>query len=139
MVMGDAAQKALALVNQSRNMFLGSIAEDGHPNIKCMFKLENNGLKEIWTGTNTSSRRVGQVRKNPNCCLYFYAPSRYMGLMLTGSMQVLEDHESKARLWREGFERYYKLGIDDPDYCVFHFTAEAANFYHRLQVVTFDL
>lgn len=47
MEMADAVKKANALVDQSRNMFLGTLAEDEYPNIKCMFKLENDGLKEI--------------------------------------------------------------------------------------------
>ena len=59
--------------------------------------------------------------------------------MLVGDIEVLQDMESKQRLWHEGDEKYYSLGINDPDYSVLRFTARWGNYYHGLVNVSFEL
>ena len=65
--------------------------------------------------------------------MYFCNEEQFMGLMLTGEIEVMTDREHKAMLWREGFEIYYPDGIDTEDYCVYKFTAFKANYYHGLE------
>jgi general stress protein 26 len=62
-----------------------------------------------------------------------------MGLMLVGSVEILQDPESRKRCWREGFERYYPKGIDDPDYSILCFTARHGQYYHGLNITNFEL
>jgi general stress protein 26 len=42
-------------------------------------------------------------------------------------------------MWREGCEKYYPLGVTDPDYSVLRFTARWGNYYHGLANVTFEV
>jgi general stress protein 26 len=130
---------ALALVDRSSVALLGTIDEGGYPNIRALMKMENEGLKRVWFSTNTSSQKVAHVRGTPKACVYFLDASEWRGLMLTGTVDVLRDQGSRERLWRQGFERYYPLGVDDPDYSVLRFTAERGRYYHRLDQSTFDL
>ena len=104
-----------------------------------MLKMENEGLKKVWFSTNASSGRVGQLRKNSKACVYFVDADEFMGLMLVGNVEILQDKESKQRFWRDGFEKYYPAGVDDPDYCVLCFTAMSGNFYHGLSKADFEL
>lgn len=134
-----AIQEALSLADRSGIVMLGTNGDDGIPNIKAMIKMENEGLKTVWLSTNTSSRRVGQLRRDPRACFYFVDMEKWMGLMLVGEVEVLQDPESRQRLWREGYERYYPLGVNDPDYTVLRFTARWGNYYHGLANVTFDI
>jgi general stress protein 26 len=46
-------------------------SEHGFPHIKAMLKMENRGLKKIWFSTNTSSKRVAQIKKNSKVCLCY--------------------------------------------------------------------
>jgi len=62
-----------------------------------------------------------------------------MGLMLIGVVEVLQDEESRKKLWFDGCEKYYPGGINDPDYSVLCFTAEKGNFYHGLENIDFDI
>jgi general stress protein 26 len=118
---------------------LGTNSEDGFPNIKAMLKMENEGLKKIWFITNTSSKRVEQIKKNSKVCVYFVDPNEFKGLMLVGNIKIFQDKSSRQRLWREGFERYYPLGVDDPDYSVLCFTGLWSNFYHGLSNIDFEI
>jgi len=133
----EARRKALALVERSGIALVGSNSEDGHPWIKAMLKMETDELTMVWFSTNTSSRRVTQFRNDPRACVYFVDFSDWMGLMLTGEIEVLNDAESRQRLWRDGYEKYYPLGISDPDYTVLRFSAASANYYHQLDNLTF--
>jgi general stress protein 26 len=103
-----------------------------------MFKMENEGLKTVWFSTNTSSRRVAQFLKDPRACVYISDNDHFEGLMLVGEMAVLQDEESRRRIWREGFEQYYRQGVNDPDYSVLRFTARWGNYYHGLANETFQ-
>ena len=118
---------------------VGSIDGEGYPNIKAMLNLETEGLKTIYFGTNTSTKRVSAFLKNPKASVYFMDPVQFQGLMLVGDMEVLSDPESKKRLWREGFEIYYPLGVTDPDYTVLRFTTKWGNYYHGLQNASYEV
>lgn len=135
----EAIREALALASRSNIAMLGTNGDNGYPNIKAMIKLENEGLNRIWFSTNTSSKKVGQLVRNSKACVYFVDFEQWMGLMLVGDVEVLQDRESRQRLWREGFEKYYPLGVTDPDYSVLRFTAQWGNYYHALSNVTFEL
>ncbi len=135
----EAIREALSLANRSGIAMLGTNGDDGYPNIKAIFKTENEDLKVIWFSTNTSSGRVAQLNRDSRACVYFVDFDQVKGLMLVGNVEVLQDIESKKWLWREGFERYYPLGVTDPDYSVLRFTPRWGNYYHALSNVTFDL
>jgi general stress protein 26 len=104
-----------------------------------MIKMENEGLRAVWFSTNTSSRRVAQLRRDPRVSVYFVDFENWMGLMLVGEVEILQDRASRERLWRDGYERYYPLGVNDPDYTVLRFTARWGNYYHHLSNATFEL
>lgn len=137
--MEETMKAALDLVDRSPCALVGSLGPDGHPNIKAMFRLQHDGLRSFYFSTNTSSQRVAQFRRDKRACVYFADFPQCYGLMLTGDMEVLEDDATKARFWSEGCERYYPLGVTDPDYCILRFTARQGNLYHALENVTFSI
>ena len=59
--------------------------------------------------------------------------------MLKGTMEVLEDPESKEMIWQEGDTMYYPLGVTDPDYCVLKFTAVRGRYYANFKSESFDI
>lgn len=132
-------EKALELVNASQFAMVGSNSEEGFPSIKAMIKIEAEGLKRVYFSTNTSSKRVAQFRANPKASLYFTDFEIWAGLLLIGTMEVLEDPELKERFWFDGCEKYYPLGVTDPDYCILRFTARQGNYYHALSNTTFEI
>jgi general stress protein 26 len=133
----EARRKALALVERSGIALVGSNGEDGHPWIKAMLKMETEDLKTVWFSTSTSSKRVAQFARDPRASVYFVDFSDWMGLMLLGEVEVLNDPPSRQRLWRDGYEQYYPLGVDDPDYRVLRFSATSANYYSQLDNLSF--
>jgi general stress protein 26 len=128
----DYIKSATTLVEKSTKSFIGSVDEDGYPNMKVMLSpREHDGIKEFFFTTNTGSMRVKQYLKNPKACIYFFDGRFFRAVMLKGKMEVLQDQSTKDRIWRDGDDAAYKLGVTDPDYCVLHFTAESGRFYEN--------
>lgn len=128
-------------IDSQKTAFIGSVDEDGFPNIKAMLApRERDGVTFYFT-TNTSSMRVSQYRNNQKASIYFYHRGRfrYTGVMLKGKMSVLTDPETKERIWRAGDTMFYKGGVTDPDYCVLRFDAESGRFYQDLNTESFEL
>jgi general stress protein 26 len=134
-----AISQGLELVNASKICLLGTSSIDGFPNIKAMLNLKHEGLKHIWLSTNTSSKRVQQLKKDNRACIYYVDERHFRGLMLVGTIDILQDIESKKMLWSKGAEIYYPLGVEDPDYSVLHFTARWGNYYYGLSNISFDI
>lgn len=129
-------------INKRKISFIGSIDENGFPNIKAMLKpRQHNGLKEFYFSTNASALRTGQYLRNPHASIYFYRKGliKYEGVMLVGKMEVLTDQETKDKLWRKGDTLFYKGGKTDPDYCVLKFTAKTGRYYCDLKSESFDI
>jgi len=129
----------IELRENSSIAYIASIDDEGYPQIKGMFVLEHEDIKTQYFSTNLSSKRANQFLKNARASVYYCNANQYKGALFTGEMEVCTDHETKAFLWREGFERYYPNGIDDEDYCVFKFTAEKVNYYHGLTNATISM
>lgn len=129
------------LRQEAQVAYVASVNEDGFPQIKGMLVLEHDSMKTHYFSTNTSSKRVKQFRNNPKASVYYVDDTKnlYKGALFTGTMEVCTDHETKAMLWREGFELYYPKGVDDEDYCVYKFTAETVNYYHALSNTTLSI
>lgn len=122
-----------------RDAYVGSVDENGFPQIKAMFVTRHGDLRHHYFSTNTSSLRAEHFRKNPNACVYYCDNEMVAGALFTGAMEVCTDPEHKQMLWNEGDERYYPKGVTDEDYCVFKFTAETIRFYHGGNKLTLSI
>jgi general stress protein 26 len=138
--MKDAVQTISGLIDKTSVSFIGSVDSEGVPNMKAMLPpRKREGIKHIYFTTNTSSMRVKQYKESPKASVYFCDQRFFRGVMLKGTMEVLEDAESKEMIWREGDTMYYPLGVTDPDYCVLKFTASSGRFYSNFKSENFDI
>lgn len=102
------------LIDKQGVAFISSVDGDGFPNTKAMLPpRKREGIRTFYFTTNTSSMRAAQYRDNPKACIYFCDRRFFRGVMLKGTMEVLEDSESKEMIWREGDTMYYPKGVTD--------------------------
>jgi general stress protein 26 len=137
--MKSLKEKASKLANK-KIAFVGSINKNNAPNIKAMLVAKHGGLKTFYFASNNSAMRTEQYKYNNNVCIYFNGGIVYKGLMLEGTMEILNDETNKKLVWRNGMKNAYKnSGINDPDYCVLKFTAKAGRFYYWFETETFEI
>ena len=135
-------EKIKKFIAKRKVAFIASIDKEVFPNVKCMLRTrKNDGLKTFYFSTNTSSMRVEQYRENPKACLYYYRKGliKYQGVMLKGTMEVLEDEIIKKECWQLGDKMFYPKGVTDPDYCILKFTAISGRYYCDLKTENFEI
>ena len=138
--MSDLQKELEPFPDEAGLSFVGSVDDGGFPQVKAMLAPRGReGLRVFWFSTNASSMRVAQFRRNGAACLYFCDPRTFRGLLLTGTMEVLEDAASRRLVWCEGDERYYPGGVDGPDCCALRFTARTGRYYCDFHSENFEI
>jgi general stress protein 26 len=138
--MRDPVKTVGNMIDKASVSIIGSVDEAGFPNTKAMLPpRKREGIKHLFFTTNTSSMRVKQYTNNPKACVYFYDKRFFKGVMLKGTMSVLQDRETKEMIWRDGDEMYYPKGVTDPDYCVLRFTAQNGRYYSYFESEDFEV
>lgn len=138
--MRDAEKTIGNMIDKQSICYITSIDKDGFPNTKAMLKpRKRNGIKEIYLTTNTSSLKVEAFKNNSKACLYFCDKRFFRGILIRGTVEILEDQKSKDMIWQEGDEIYYSKGKTDPDYCVIKFNSVSARYYSNFKSEDVDI
>jgi len=84
------------LIDKQSVSFISSVDENGYPNTKAMLApVKREGIKTFYWHTNSPSVRIKQYRNNPKACVYFYDKRFFRGVMLRGTMEVVDDKDIK--------------------------------------------
>ncbi len=138
--MRDPEKTVGGMADKAKIVYLSYIDSRGFPTTRAMLApREREGIRVFWFSTNTSSQKVTAFRRNPKGSIYFVDRLFFRGVSLSGTVEVLEDLESKERLWRRGDTMYYSRGVTDPDYCVLKFTAERGRYYRNFKSEDFSI
>lgn len=91
----------------------------------------------IYFTTNTSSRKIKQIRANNNVCLYFVLPQKFKGVSAIGTMEEVLDMDVKKDFWHKTWLMYYHKGPADPDYTLMKFTSKYMHCWGNLGIHNF--
>ena len=121
---------ARAIIDSADCRAFITVDEHGKPHARAMavFPLEKNFV--VYLGTSPNSRKVKQIRQNPNVIVYFYDTQGMSYVSLIGKARLVDDPEKKAHYWREGWTRWYP--DRDKDYILIQVTPE------RLEMFSFQ-
>lgn len=119
MQMSELKKKILAKMDRPTLSVLSTITEDGKPWARYVTPMADENLT-IWMATFVQSRKVAQIRKNPE--IHLTTGVTDMGtaesyLQIQGRAEILTDEASKKAAWNDHLESYFS-GPDDPNYCV---------------------
>ena len=107
-MMRDPEQTIGNLIDRQNTSFVGSVDEDGYPEIKAMLPpRKREGIRTFYFTSNTPSMRAAHYRAHPQACIYFVDRRFFRGVMLKGTMEVFEDAWAKELIWLDGDETYY--------------------------------
>jgi general stress protein 26 len=139
-MMRDPVETIGNLIEKQSVSFISSVDENGFPNTKAMLPpVKREGIKTFYWHTNSPSMRIKQYKNNPKACIYFYDKRFFRGVMLKGTMEVLDDKESKKEIWRDEFSQYYSGGWDGGDFIIIKFTAETGRYYSNFSSEDFKI
>jgi general stress protein 26 len=139
------------VISTSQACYLATVNEEGFPEIRAMLNLRNPAafpeLRDffnrqtadftVYLTTNTSSVKMGQIRRNPKISLYYCAPEAWQGVMLQGVVEIVADRDVKKALWQPNWNMYYPLGLTDPDFTIVRLRPDTVKAYGNLSTFTF--
>lgn len=143
-------EAALALTLRSKFVYVTTL-DEGFPETRVMFNLLKHRAKALssgsakvprdfatYLGTNTSSRKVSQMRKDDRVCLYYSDNRTFEGCMVRGRVRETGDGEIRKSVWTDSWNMYYHGGLDGGDFSLMSFVPETVRYYHGLKVTAFE-
>jgi general stress protein 26 len=117
--MGTLKERILAKINQPTLMVLATVTEDGKPWVRYVTPVADKNLT-FWMATSINSRKVAQIRKNPEVHLTAGVSTPETAesyLQVQGRAEILTDEKTKKAVWFDHLKDIFS-GPDDPNYCV---------------------
>ena len=140
------------LIDRASSAILTTLNADGWPETRAMLNLRNpnqfKGLVNffenchsqdaltVYFTTNTSSAKISQLQGDERVAVYYHMVGEFRGLMLSGTMEIIENPQLKQEIWQPGWELYYHHGEADPDYSVLRLDTIWAKYYHGQETQT---
>jgi general stress protein 26 len=117
--MATLKEKILAKVNGPTLSALATITENGKPWVRYVTPFVDKNLT-FWMATFVHSRKVAQIRKNPEVHLTVGVADIETAesyLQVEAKAEVLSDQKTKKAVWFDGLKDIFS-GPEDPNYCV---------------------
>ena len=138
-----AKEKAEKLHKKVNTFILSCVGSDGYPLTKAVVPAKyRESLNEIYFCTNTSSKFVVEISKNPKASVYFYSRKLiwFKGCLLKGDMKIVSDMSIKEKYWQSIFKNAYEQkSFTDPDFCVLRFIPVSGRFYADFNLEDFEI
>ncbi len=137
----------LALIEETPTVYLSTIDSKGFPSTRAMLNLRNKAQYPsliplfmshkdrpvLYFTTNGFARKMCELAENPKASAYFCDPARWHGVMLQGELEVVADTVLRHTIWQNGWETYYKGGVDSDEYVVLRFEPSYISSYYQFQ------
>ena len=135
-------QKAEKLYKKVNTFILTCVGTDGYPLTKAVVPGKHREtINELYFCTNTSSKFIAEISKNPKASVYFYSRKLiWKGCMLKGNMEIVSDIKVKEKYWQNKFKNAYpEKSYTDKDFCVLRFIPKAGRFYSWYKPEDFEI
>lgn len=70
---------------------------------------------EFWFATNSRTRKIGEIKANPNVTIYYQPPDLAGYICIMGTAKIRTDEQGRRFVWREEWAKYY-AGPMAPDF-----------------------
>ena len=120
----DAAEtqsRVLHMLEKNPFVSFASFGTANYPDVRMLLVAAQDGVDSIWFATATESKKIVQLRKNPNATLYGCDTETMTEFRLFGHVELLNDSAARQKIWRDDFIEHFPDGIDSPTMIVLHF------------------
>jgi general stress protein 26 len=126
----DVKSEVLELFSQPLPTALATITAEGRPWARYVIPRLDEDLT-FWVATGSGSRKVAQIKKNPEvhlCGGVTSFKSAQSWAQVQGRAEILDDAETKKARWRDELRAYF-TGPEDPNYCLIKITPQRIEYY----------
>ncbi len=121
----------LEIVRACDAAILGTCGGETHPDVRHMMNAlnidaDNLNLHFI---TTVGSPKHTQLKKNPNCCLYYFNPENRHVVRLYGKIEFVRNRDARYDFWRDDYMQFGYTGPEDARMELLHFIPAEYKFY----------
>ena len=98
---------AREIMEATRFCVLITLDETGHPRARAMDPFMPGENWVIYMGTNTMTRKVKDIERDPRVTLYYDHPGKAGYVVVFGTAKLVDDAESKAKWFKEEWADFY--------------------------------
>ena len=103
---------AKEIIQASGKCALITLDERGLPQVRTMDPFEPESDFTIWLATNPKSRKVNQIKNNPNVTLYYSDKNDNGYVSVYGIAELVNDQMEKDKRWKADWEDFYPNRTD---------------------------
>ncbi len=98
---------AHAIIDSARSRTFITVDEKGKPQARTMYVFPPEENMVLWLGTSTRSRKVKQIKNNPNVMVFYFDTKGRSYVSIAGQARLVNDPEKKAHYWKKSWTRYF--------------------------------
>ena len=95
------------IIDSARCRVLVSVDKEGRPHVREMDPFAPDDNMVIWFATNPNTRKVQQIKNNPNVAVFYYATKGLSYVSINGKAELVNDPAEKEKHWKDYWKRYY--------------------------------
>lgn len=98
---------AREIIKEAGNCVLITLDDESNPMARIMDPFPPESDFTIWFGTKSESRKVNQIKNNPNVTLYYQDSDASGYVVIHGKAKIVDDHKEKEERWKNAWEAFY--------------------------------
>ena len=112
----DVIAKTAKLLAGAKTVYVATNGSHGHPNLRAMVPIAvEEGIRAIWFATSAESSKVLELQNDKHAAVYVEAPRMAGECRLWGYVEVLDDMESRKKVWNDLTAKHFPDGVESPD------------------------
>lgn len=123
----EAESFANKLLDTCESVQLASINEDGFPRICEMEKVRADTFRNIYFTTLRTSEKARHFLVNSRSAVCYSSDSDCISLI--GNIEILDDKDTKDKIWVGEHKRRFVEDESGPLYCILHFAVKEAKIF----------
>ncbi len=115
--------EALKIIRDAYFATLITLDNNGIPKARIMEPFPPEADFTIWLATNPRSRKVREINNCPIITLHYFDKKRLGYVSLYGRASLVNDADTKSKIWKDGWEKFYP--DKDKDYLLIRFVPDS--------------
>ena len=98
---------AREIMAEARYCALITLDAAGRPQARTLDPFLPDENMVVWLGTNPTSRKVGEIRRNPRVTLYYFDREGQGYVTISGIARLVNDPKQKSKWWKDEWKVFY--------------------------------
>ncbi len=112
-IRNNLIKAAREIISEVKTCALITIDEKGLPTARTMDPFLPESDFTVWLGTNPKSRKVHQIKNNPNVALYYFDNAASGYVVIHGTAHLINDQKEKEKHWKTEWNSFYPNKSED--------------------------